>query len=103
MEERTLLAKAGRALFGDTWKSELANAWKVRKDFVGQIARGVREAREGHWTELLALLRDRARGLKARAEQLDKVADEVTTFITTQREHNHERHEQDDGDASHRR
>jgi hypothetical protein len=85
-KESALWAEAGRLLFGDDWKSGMADALNVRKDFVGQVGRGAREAREGHWTDLLKTLRDRAQGMRQRADSLAAMADRVEQFIATARE-----------------
>ena len=86
-DEAKLWADVGRALFGDDYRLQMASALGIRKDFVAAVARGQKEAREGHWTDLLQLLRERAQGLQQRADTLKATADRVEAFILTAREH----------------
>lgn len=56
-----LIEAAGRALFGDRYKADLAAALGVSRDSVDDWVKGRMSPRPGVWTDLGALARTRAR------------------------------------------
>ena len=67
-----LIENAGRALFGDRFKTSLAEALKVNRDTVADWCSGRMEPRPGVWADLTALLEKRAPDIAAVTQAIKK-------------------------------
>jgi len=59
MDDATLISKIGRALWGATWKGQMAEAVRHQKGAVSAWALGRVPVPAGVWSELQELLRER--------------------------------------------
>jgi hypothetical protein len=77
MVDATLIADVGRALWGEAWKSPMAEAVRHQKSAVDGWARGRSAVPAGVWSELRALVRQRRRELDTLAPRIQRMHDEA--------------------------
>lgn len=67
-----LLSDAGRALYGERWQTDLANALGVSDRTVRRWVSGVDDPRPGVYLDLLRLTQERAAELEGLADRLQE-------------------------------
>lgn len=68
LSDHDLFAKAGHALFGDNWKSPLAEALDIRETSVRAMAKGRVRIPPGIWRSMFHLLMEEVARLNALAK-----------------------------------